>query len=326
MKFCNKCYRELPCDSDHFYKDKSKGDGFRGTCKECRGSKFTFKLRTRDGYKVCNVCEAEKPRTREYFWAASNCKDGLRGECKECSKKQASQYYEENKEVIAEKGREYRQANKEKILERNRVYRQKNREKYLEYGRQYYEENKERFAEISKLYRQENKEEISKYNKKYYKENKAALSEYGKNYYKENKVRISKQKSMYAKKNLDQFRKSRQKRDAKKRRLPRTLTIEQWISIKKDFNNSCAYCGATEESHIKETGEQLHQEHFIPISEGGEYTHNNIIPSCRSCNCSKGDRDFFEWYPVHENYNEDRERIILEYLGYTEDTQQLSIL
>lgn len=47
---------------------------------------------------------------------------------------------------------------------------------------------------------------------------------------------------------------------------------------------------------------------------------------CISCNSSKRDKDFFEWYPTYKHYNQEREKFILEYLGYTtDDTQQLSI-
>ena len=80
-----------------------------------------------------------------------------------------------------------------------------------------------------------------------------------------------------------------------------------------------------EEEHQALYGQVLHQEHFIPLSKGGEYTHNNIIPACKSCNSSKQDTDFFEWYPTYEEYNEEREQFILEYLGYIEDTQQLTL-
>ena len=49
----------------------------------------------------------------------------------------------------------------------------------------------------------------------------------------------------------------------------------------------CAYCG---EEKI------LHKDHFVPLSKGGEFTHNNVVPSCACCNVSKSNNDFFEWY------------------------------
>jgi 5-methylcytosine-specific restriction endonuclease McrA len=107
-----------------------------------------------------------------------------------------------------------------------------------------------------------------------------------------------------------------QKRRAKKLSLPYTLTSKQWQQIKEYFNNKCAYCG-------KEL--PLSKEHFIPLSKGGEYTINNIIPVCLSCNSSKQDKDFFKWYPAQSFYSKAREKRILKYLGYKNDKQQLKI-
>jgi 5-methylcytosine-specific restriction endonuclease McrA len=99
-------------------------------------------------------------------------------------------------------------------------------------------------------------------------------------------------------------------------KLPYTLTEEQWEEIKNYFDNRCAYCGKEK---------PLQQEHFIPVSKGGEYTHNNIIPACGDCNFKKLNHDFFEWYPKQKSYSELRERKILNYLGYTGKTQQLRL-
>lgn len=101
---------------------------------------------------------------------------------------------------------------------------------------------------------------------------------------------------------------------ARKKCLTSTLTNEQWNKIKLHFNNSCAYCGMTEEEHLEELGQQLHQEHFIPLSKGGHYAIYNIIPSCKSCNSRKSNIDFKEWYPTHECYNKEREEFILNHI------------
>ena len=66
---------------------------------------------------------------------------------------------------------------------------------------------------------------------------------------------------------------------AQKRGLKSTLTEKEWQILLKKFNYSCAYCGKT---NIK-----LVQEHVIPVSQGGEYTRDNIVPSCDACNKKK---------------------------------------
>lgn len=198
-----------------------------------------------------------------------------------------------------------------------------------EYNKQYREENKEEIKELNKQWRKENKEEIKEYNKQYYKENKEEIkekkNEYNKQYYEENKEKRNEYLKQYRQENKERVRQHCQTYRARKRLLPATLTTKQWQEIKKDFDSKCAYCGMTEENHLKIFNQQLHQEHFIPLSEGGEYTDNNIIPACRNCNSSKNNTNFFEWYPTYEEYNEEREQFILEYLGYIEDTQQLTL-
>jgi len=171
-----------------------------------------------------------------------------------------------------------------------------------------------------------------KYNPKYYENNKEKTKEQAKEYRNNNKEKVKESKNKYRLTHLEEERMSKriylinnrdkvnlchQKRKAKKRKLPRNLTVEQWEKIKSDFNNSCAYCGSKL---------PLAQEHFIPLSKGGEYTVNNIIPSCQSCNSSKRDKSFFEWYKNYEFYSKEREEFILKYLGYKEEIQQLRVI
>jgi len=107
-----------------------------------------------------------------------------------------------------------------------------------------------------------------------------------------------------------------QRRRSRKEQLLNTFTIQQWEATKLYFNNSCAYCG-------KDL--PLEQEHFIALTKGGEYTTNNIIACCRSCNSSKSNKDFFSWYPKYKYYNKKRETKILKYLSYKDNVQQLAL-
>lgn len=60
-----------------------------------------------------------------------------------------------------------------------------------------------------------------------------------------------------------------------------TLTQQEWQDILKKFDYKCAYCG---------TDEKIEMDHVIPISKGGPHTKNNVVPACRFCNASKGNR------------------------------------
>lgn len=95
------------------------------------------------------------------------------------------------------------------------------------------------------------------------------------------------------------------------------MTITQWDNTLAHFNNTCAYCGVGDKT--------LHQEHFIPMRTGGEFNTQNIVPSCQHCNSSKGNKDFFEWYPQSPCYDKQREKKIMRFLHYVGTHQQLML-
>lgn len=249
--------------------------------------------------KICSKCNKKYPATIEYFYKASANKDGFNSWCKDCHKSYNKKY-----------SKEYYQENKDKLLNYQKEYYQENKESVLAYQKGYYEENRSEVLNRCNHYAKNHKNEKRQYDKIYRLKNKSKILQYRE----DNKEIIAKKKSIYRKNNREKQNIYNHRRKAKAKQLPATLTEEQWISIKEKFNNSCAYCGMTEEEHLKQFGEQLHQEHFIPLSNGGGYTHNNIIPACKSCNSSKWNNNFFDWYPKQEFYSEEKENFILNYL------------
>ena len=237
------------------------------------------------GTKICSKCGKELEKNK-YFNKRKASKDGFTKRCKECIAKSKKQYYTNNKEKVSIKVHEYRIQNKEKVSTSNKKYVQNNKQLVIEYKKQYYQNNKKILAENNKQNYQNNKESY-----------------------------LERQKQ-YRLKNLDVFRINAQKRKARAKQLISTLTIEQWENIKRCFDKKCAYCGEEK---------PLEQEHFLALSKGGEYTTNNIIPACKSCNCSKHDSDFFRWYSGYKYYSKQREQKILKHLGYDNEQQQLKI-
>src|SRR5258708_15381297 len=77
-----------------------------------------------------------------------------------------------------------------------------------------------------------------------------------------------------------------QRRRARKLALPATLTDIEWQEIKAAWGYSCAYCGRK----WFEIESVLHQEHVIPVAQGGAYSKDNIVPACRKCNFKKNNR------------------------------------
>ena len=68
-----------------------------------------------------------------------------------------------------------------------------------------------------------------------------------------------------------------------------SFSEKDWDEAKEYFNGKCAYCGVADKDTVRD--------HAIPISKYklGEHKLGNLVPSCRSCNSSKGERDFIEF-------------------------------
>jgi 5-methylcytosine-specific restriction endonuclease McrA len=64
------------------------------------------------------------------------------------------------------------------------------------------------------------------------------------------------------------------------------LTDTQWSALKAAWAG-CAYCGAV--------GTSLQKDCVLPISRGGRYVIDNVVPSCRSCNTSKCNTEVTSW-------------------------------
>jgi len=118
------------------------------------------------------------------------------------------EYYQDNKEKIAEQKKEYYQDNKEKFTE----YYQDNKEKIAEYYQdnkekitEYYQDNKEKIAEQQKEYYQDNKEKIAEQKKEYYQNNKEQILKDRKKYRQNNKEKIVKQQKEYYQDNKEKM-------------------------------------------------------------------------------------------------------------------------
>ena len=258
--------------------------------------------------KICTKCKNEL--SLDNFSKRKSHKDGLEYTCKGCINELNKQNYVKYKESIDKHVKVYQSENKPKIL----LLRESNREKAREYAREWRKEDKNK--EKRRLFNETNKISIQICNKKYRKNNKAKVDELRKNWEDDHKeIRLLYHKQ-YAKDHSDEYHIRNQRRYAMKLSLPASLTLQQWESIKLNFNNKCCYCG-------KEL--PLEMEHFIPVTSAGEYTINNIIPSCKSCNCSKSNKVFKDWYPTYKDYSKKREDIILKFLGYSYNEQQLKI-
>ena len=65
------------------------------------------------------------------------------------------------------------------------------------------------------------------------------------------------------------------------------LSYAETFKIARPKLDYCVYCGSTEKLTI---------DHIIPINKGGNQDFKNLIRACKSCNASKNDSFFIDWY------------------------------
>ncbi len=171
------------------------------------------------------------------------------------------EYHQSIAEHLREYNREYHAAN----AERKREYRQANAERIKARDREYNHANAERIADYQREYQRANAERIAERKRKYWK------TPGGK--------AVSKSKD--------------HRRLARKRGLANTFTSADWQIALDYFGGCCAACGRP-----RGLWHTLAADHFVPLSNGGPTTPDNIIPLCHGvngCNNSKGNRDAAEW-------------------------------
>jgi len=81
------------------------------------------------------------------------------------------------------------------------------------------------------------------------------------------------------------------------------ITIEEWEECKNYFNYRCAYCGEPFEDYFEKREQDFHKEHYVNI---GSNKLDNCVPACVSCNFSKNNNDFEEWYKTKEFFTNAR--------------------
>lgn len=69
-------------------------------------------------------------------------------------------------------------------------------------------------------------------------------------------------------------------------RVEHDLTDEQWRALQAAWG-CCAYCGVS--------GRPLQRDCVLPISRGGRYTLDNVVPACGPCNASKCSDEVTAW-------------------------------
>lgn len=152
----------------------------------------------------------------------------------------------------------YSKVNAEKIALKNKIYREVNKEKYAEHQKAYYQENRDMILEHVKKYRQENREIVLERKKAYYQTPRGKAEKRNSNH----KRRTIKQQG--------------------------DITNQQFLELQQSAK-TCYWCG------VSLKGKEVHIDHYVPLSKGGEHTLSNLVISCSHCNLTKGVKDPIEF-------------------------------
>lgn len=146
--------------------------------------------------------------------------------------------------------------------------------------------------ECQRAYDAANKERIAAYQAEYRSENKEKLAAYQAEYRLANKEKLAAQKAEYNRSNPDRKKAADQRRRALKANADGSFTADEWKFTLEVLDYRCVYCGI----HKDDTPEKwLEADHLTPLSRGGTNYIDNIVPACKSCNCSKGTKTFDEF-------------------------------
>lgn len=198
---------------------------------------------------------------------------------KEKREKWKRKYYEENKEKLYESTKAWRKANPEKEKAISRRYYLKNRDELRESGRAKYAKNAEKNRRERRERYWKNPEKSRKHHREYVRANQVELQRKRRIYEDKNKEHIKETKKQYRQANPEKGIMYGLQRRARQKEVESTLTEEEWQLILERHFYSCHYCGRK--------GSKLHREHKIPLSKGGGYTKENIVPACQRCNSRK---------------------------------------
>lgn len=64
------------------------------------------------------------------------------------------------------------------------------------------------------------------------------------------------------------------------------VTERDWKRLVARYGGCCAYCGTPGGTSV---------DHVVPLSRGGRHSIGNVLPACKPCNSSKGNRLLIDW-------------------------------
>jgi predicted restriction endonuclease len=152
--------------------------------------------------------------------------------------------------------------------------------------------NYEKRLASSREWKRRNKQHVSDYNRKYVNSDPEYHRQRLRKWYYENREAAIASATRWAKSNAEKKKEYDNRRRARKANAEGSFTAHDWKQKLEYYGYRCRYCNI----HKEDTPEGwLEADHAIPLSRGGTNWISNIVPACKSCNCSKGTKTFKEF-------------------------------
>lgn len=218
--------------------------------------------------KTCRDCDKNLPLDCFYL----NGKGGTMVRCKTCNKAKS----------VA-----WAKANADRTRQIAASYRERNIEQSRDYGRRWYLEHRERIAEAarerSRTWRAAHRNRHRAYVSQYRHDHPEEVRERTEAWVARNRERIN--ASVRRRRSRSDVRIKRREEAMRRRAVMRAVSIGSvdYRAILAQYGRICHICRGP-------IGSDLHFDHVIPLSRGGEHSMANIRPAHAFCNLSKADK------------------------------------
>lgn len=217
--------------------------------------------------KACTRCKQILPL--DTFGKNSKTKSGYGARCISCCREVDRARLESRREQRAEYLANWRAENQDHIKAYRVEYYELNADAIKEKVTKWYYENLEQAKATRKLYAIENAEYLAQ----------MALE-----WQRANPDKVAASNKRYKLAHPEKARES----DARRRALmyENGVYFIRHKEIKRLYSSPCFYCGTTE---------NIEADHVLAVKRTGCHGISNLLPACRSCNGSKGERTIMEW-------------------------------
>ena len=258
--------------------------------------------------KRCTGCRQKYPATDEFFRPNKQRNNHLGSRCKQCRSEAKQRWREKNRDKDRAASLRWQKNHPEKANARNKRYRDRHPDKMRTKWKRYHQEHPERLREATQRWRLKHLDQAKEKDKRYRDANRPKFQQRYRDYYRADPEKAIAKTRQWQKANPLKVRTIVQRRRARKRQVASTFTPNDWQRALEYWHGCCAYCGNPPK--LWDNPRVLHQDHFVPLSKGGAYTPDNILPACQECNISKYNNDPVEWIIRHLGKTKAKKKLI----------------